>query len=427
MAVEIQNAQPGEPIQHTAHHDLESFYYIILAMCILLEQPYQFKDEVFMERKVIRKWLNHEFDTKFTCADAAHHKFTTFGKADNLRSFLDGHIDVHSQEQQEDNREEASGLDMLIDDEHMEEAIGKVLQELQEDLFSFIPIAHSNINDDGENTAGPSLHQNSIVLDDNEDERMEHPTAGKVISMDETLHQRWRREFIAAGGDGEDVEMGEALDPKFFPFALETDWRVACWEIQDGIGHQSFNQLLSIPGVSDFMIFMNLAYTIARAEWKSTMISFPDTLNDTYLIQYRDILSAITTLLENPAHAKHIVYSPKKIFTNVRKESRVYHERQMGKWWHAIQVSMILYLPLTVTYKIFGIGSSTMFFHHLFRLEDEHGYRAQRTQRHSQMLAAFLNGSSVSHPIGETVELIYLNAQQTPYRAGINPEDDENT
>ncbi|EGO00405.1 hypothetical protein SERLA73DRAFT_73125 [Serpula lacrymans var. lacrymans S7.3] len=91
MAVEIQNTQPGEPIQHAAHHDLESFYYIILAMCVLLEQPYQFKDKVFMEREVIRKWLNPEFDTKFTHADAAHHKFTTFGKADNLHSFLDGH------------------------------------------------------------------------------------------------------------------------------------------------------------------------------------------------------------------------------------------------------------------------------------------------------------------------------------------------
>ncbi|EGO30172.1 hypothetical protein SERLADRAFT_404465 [Serpula lacrymans var. lacrymans S7.9] len=281
MAVEIQNAQPGEPIQHAAHHDVESFYYIILAMCVLLEQPYQFKDKVFMEWEVIRKWLNPEFNTKYTHADAAHHKFTTFGKADNLCSFLDGHISTYFKfmtpyferlrstifdsamfiperfiklgpapflvltptthnsilqifhealNQQEDNGEEASGLDMLIDDEYMEGAIGEVLQELQEDFFSFIPIAHSNINDDGENTAGSSLHQNSIVLNDNEDERMEveHPTAGKLISMDETLHQRWRREFIAAGGDGEDVEMGEASDPKFFPFASEMDWRVAC-------------------------------------------------------------------------------------------------------------------------------------------------------------------------------------------------------
>ncbi|EGO18842.1 hypothetical protein SERLADRAFT_443811 [Serpula lacrymans var. lacrymans S7.9] len=253
---------------------------------------------------------------------------------------------------QEDNGEEASGLDMLIDDEHMEETIGEVIQELQEDLFSFIPIAHSNIIDDGENTAGPSLHQNSIVLDDNEDERIEveHPTAGKVISMDKTLHQRWRREFIAAGGDGKDVEMGEASDPKFFLFASEMDWRVACWAIQDGIGHQSFNWLLSIPGVREKLglsyhnihgLHKIVDYSIpSRAEWKSTMISFPDTPNDTYLVQYRNVLSAIRTLLGNPAHAKHIVYCPKKIFTNARKESRIYHEMWTGKWWHAIQARL---------------------------------------------------------------------------------------
>ncbi|EGO23334.1 hypothetical protein SERLADRAFT_409690 [Serpula lacrymans var. lacrymans S7.9] len=175
---------------------------------------------------------------------------------------------------QEDNGEEASGLDMLIDDEHMEEAIGEVLQELQEDLFSFIPIAHSDIIDDGENAAGPSLHQNSIVLDDNEDECMEveHPTAGKVISMDETLHQRWRRESIAAGRDGQDVEMGEASDPKFFSFASETDWRVACWAIQDGIGHQSFNWLLSIPGVREKL---GLSYLNIRRLHKIVDYSIP--------------------------------------------------------------------------------------------------------------------------------------------------------
>ncbi|EGO18841.1 hypothetical protein SERLADRAFT_443810 [Serpula lacrymans var. lacrymans S7.9] len=69
--------------------------YIDQAMCVIMEQPYQFKDEVFMERELIRKWLNPEFDTKFAHADAVHHKFTTFGKADNLRSFLDGHISTY--------------------------------------------------------------------------------------------------------------------------------------------------------------------------------------------------------------------------------------------------------------------------------------------------------------------------------------------
>ena len=39
-------------------------------------------------------------------------------------------------------------------------------------------------------------------------------------------------------------------DKTFAPFASEMDWRIAEWVIKDGIGHNSFNRLVSIPGVS---------------------------------------------------------------------------------------------------------------------------------------------------------------------------------
>ncbi|EGN92107.1 hypothetical protein SERLA73DRAFT_157189 [Serpula lacrymans var. lacrymans S7.3] len=42
------------------------------------------------------------------------------------------------------------------------------------------------------------------------------------------------------------------------------------------------------------------------------MILFPDTPDNTHLIQYCDVLSAIRTLLGNSAHAENIVYRPKK-------------------------------------------------------------------------------------------------------------------
>ena len=51
----------------------------------------------------------------------------------------------------------------------------------------------------------------------------------------------------------EDVGLGEgssAAVNRFTPFASELDWRVACWAIQDGIGHKSFDRLMAIPGVS---------------------------------------------------------------------------------------------------------------------------------------------------------------------------------
>ncbi|EGO27000.1 hypothetical protein SERLADRAFT_407586 [Serpula lacrymans var. lacrymans S7.9] len=209
---------------------------------------------------------------------------------------------------------------MLIEDDGEEETTGDVLQELQKDLFSFVPIQPPDIIEDKQNIAGPSLHPNLIILDDDEDEciEVEHPTAGKVISMDETLHQRWRREFFRAGGGGdrgEDVEMGEDPDPKFFPFASEMDWRVACWEIKDGVKEKlglSYHNICALHKIVDHNI-------PARAEWKSTMISFRDTPDDTHLIQYRDVLSAIRTLLGNPAHVENIVYRPKKVFTDASR------------------------------------------------------------------------------------------------------------
>jgi len=36
----------------------------------------------------------------------------------------------------------------------------------------------------------------------------------------------------------------------FSPFASELDWRVAKWAIKEGIGHNSLDRLLGIPGVS---------------------------------------------------------------------------------------------------------------------------------------------------------------------------------
>ena len=82
-----------------------------------------------------------------------------------------------------------------------------------------------------------------------------HPTAGKVICMEEMVYQRWRREFGGCDTDGDVVmeDLGEGTFIKknmFTPFKSELEWRVTCWAIQDGIGHKSFDQLMLIPGVS---------------------------------------------------------------------------------------------------------------------------------------------------------------------------------
>ncbi|KAF8546898.1 hypothetical protein OG21DRAFT_1490718 [Imleria badia] len=43
MAVELSHVGPGTPVVHRAHHDLESFFYILLAICLLYDEPGELK------------------------------------------------------------------------------------------------------------------------------------------------------------------------------------------------------------------------------------------------------------------------------------------------------------------------------------------------------------------------------------------------
>ncbi|EGN93444.1 hypothetical protein SERLA73DRAFT_156372 [Serpula lacrymans var. lacrymans S7.3] len=92
MAVEVQNAQPGDWIQHTAHHNLQLFYYTLLAMCVLMVKPYEMKDVNAKEKDDIKKWLSPEFTSMFTRSDSAFHKYQTFGRVDGLSLFLQNYV-----------------------------------------------------------------------------------------------------------------------------------------------------------------------------------------------------------------------------------------------------------------------------------------------------------------------------------------------
>lgn len=74
----------------------------------------------------------------------------------------------------------------------------------------------------------------------------------------------------------------------------------------------------------------------SRALWHTTYLSFPDNPEEQHMVQYRDPLEAICTLLGNPAHAKNIVYKPCKVFADESKENQIYSEMWTGKWWHAL-------------------------------------------------------------------------------------------
>lgn len=80
----------------------------------------------------------------------------------------------------------------------------------------------------------------------------EHPTAGHLICMDSSLRECW----CVAHGIPFDVPMDGSGNSSqtsniYAPFASEMDWRIAEWFVKDNIGHNSFNQLLQIPGVSN--------------------------------------------------------------------------------------------------------------------------------------------------------------------------------
>lgn len=80
----------------------------------------------------------------------------------------------------------------------------------------------------------------------------------------------------------------------------------------------------------------------AQVPWTTKTLAFGDTPDERHLIQYCDPIEAIRALLGDPAHAADIVYAPSKVFTNVQRESRIYNEMWTGKWWHVVQVIMLV-------------------------------------------------------------------------------------
>lgn len=145
------------------------------------------------------------------------------------------------------------------------EQVSELLQEFEEenDPFHFVPL---DVDEPAVGVAGPGpstqAHRDSLAdrqiggkvrsLDDGDLTlfEVEHTTGGAVIRMDESLQARWR---MVHNLDPVDIPMdGSSTSPVNFyaPFALEMDWRVAEWVVKDNIGHNSFDHLLQIPGVS---------------------------------------------------------------------------------------------------------------------------------------------------------------------------------
>ncbi|KAF9003205.1 hypothetical protein BDZ89DRAFT_1146120 [Hymenopellis radicata] len=131
------------------------------------------------------------------------------------------------------------------------------------------------------------------------------------------------------------------------PFASELDWRVAQWMVEQGIGHNAFNEFLRIPGVKDKL---GLSYSntaglhkvvdsIPRraGKWKVKHLSFPDRPAEKFTLRHRDILESVRSLWGDPELAEHLGYKPSTLFTDESQDHRLYNEMWTGKWWSFIQ------------------------------------------------------------------------------------------
>src|SRR5882757_8904090 len=144
-----------------------------------------------------------------------------------------------------------------------------VMEDHEDILFELLP----SLEDLQEGPqAGPSCGYYQTTLETEEDdERVEEEDerAGACLRVVDTLHERWKREFGPSQDMQGDVNMSDVSKDgdgtKFSPFASELDWRIARWAIQDGIGHKSFDRLMSIPEVSgEVCVYLQVTLQLSR-------------------------------------------------------------------------------------------------------------------------------------------------------------------
>ena len=76
-------------------------------------------------------------------------------------------------------------------------------------------------------------------------------------------------------------------------------------------------------------------------QWHTKHLSFSDRPSEKHTIRYRGVIDAIKCLWGEPAFSKHMVYAPKKVFSDASRSNRIYSEMWTGSWWHVIQVSRL--------------------------------------------------------------------------------------
>lgn len=178
--------------------------------------------------------MNSHLSKARSCAWYEEGKLRALGLGDND----DFHIPAPSPPHDPENDSDWENYDLQQDpDDDME--FGPYEEE-----FHFLP---TNDNEP-EGEAGPSNEVQNPILEDDDDQR--------IVQIDDEAGRIYRHDppprYCQADKDGDSLMENNGEPNSFFPFTSELDWRVAQWAVKDGPGHNAFNRLLDIPGVSKF-------------------------------------------------------------------------------------------------------------------------------------------------------------------------------
>jgi len=155
-------------------------------------------------------------------------------------------------------------------------------------------------------------------------------------------------------------------DNPWAPFKSRLDWEVAQWAKMQGPGLTAFSSLLKIDGVHFHSFRGCLLLTWLLQVPKRLGLSYRDSAGLNAIIDnelpseipfkrqqievngkifdmhYRDIISCIKTLYGNPEFLPHMVYAPKRHYTDEDMTVQMYGKMNTGKWWWHVQVGHVL-------------------------------------------------------------------------------------
>jgi hypothetical protein len=232
-------------------------------------------------------------------------------------------------------------------------------------LVQFVPsnaTAKPRYRLQGDTVELPEIVSPAVVPAARSDDEIDDDDTEITIPITDETSQARTLPFEGAGIPLPDIHYDlddDEIDP-FRPFNSEREYQLARWAVKHHITQAAANDLMAIPGI-DSLTSATSAYTLfkgingavgllERNPWKRKLVSFdtskdPKTLPESAMsaFWYRNPVSCIEFLMQQPAYREEMVYGPIKEF-NAAGE-RMYSEINSGDWWWRMQVSKTIFIP----------------------------------------------------------------------------------